>query len=120
MKLDVAQRRWLFGIDKTVNTRVGAIIPAGLGVIKLTWMKADQSGATAAQSANDATLLGAGYVHLLSKRTALYGHVARVSNQGTATFTIPGGPAVSANAAAANYFGGQKSTAYEMGVRHDF
>lgn len=119
-KLDLAQRRWVFGSDKTVNTQVGAVIPAGPGAIKLTWVRANQTGATAAQSANDATLLGAGYVHMLSKRTALYGHLARVSNQGAAVFTVIGGPPVSANPAASNYFGGQKSTAYEMGLRHDF
>jgi predicted porin len=119
-KLDVAQRRWAFGADKTVNTQLGAVIPAGAGAIKLTYLRADQTGATAAQSANDASLLGAGYVYNLSKRTALYGHVARVDNKGTAIFTIPGGPTVSATTTAANYFGGQKSTAYEMGVRHDF
>lgn len=120
VKVDVAQRRWVFAADKTVNTQVGAVIPAGTGVVKLTWLRADQSGATTAQSANDASLLGAGYVYNFSKRTALYGHVARIDNKGTAVFTIPGGPAVSANATAANYFGGQKSTAFEFGLRHDF
>jgi predicted porin len=119
-KIDVAQRRWVFAADKTVNTQCGALIPAGQGAVKLTWLRADQSGATMAQSANDASLLGAGYVYNVSKRTALYGHVARLHNKGTATFTIPGGPAVSASASAANFFGGQKSTAFEAGLRHDF
>ncbi len=119
-KVDVAQRRWVFGPDKTVNTQLGAVIPVGVGAVKLTYLRADQTGATAAQSANDATLLGAGYVYNLSKRTALYGHVARLDNKGTAFFAIPGGPAVSATTTAANYFGGQKSTAYEVGLRHDF
>ncbi|GAA0746858.1 porin [Ideonella azotifigens] len=120
VKLDVAQRRWLFGVDRTVNTQFGAVIPVGRGVIKLTYLRANQTGATAAQSAKDASLLGAGYVYSLSKRTALYAHVAQVENKGAATFAIPGGPAVSGTATAANYFGGQKSTAYEVGVRHDF
>lgn len=119
-KLDVAQRRWNFGPDRTVNTQFGVVIPAGAGAFKLTYLRADQTGTTAAQSANDATLLGAGYVHNLSKRTALYGHVAAVDNKGTAVFAIPGGPAVSATTTAANYFGGKKSTAYEAGLRHDF
>lgn len=119
-KLDVAQRRWVFVADKTVNTQVGAVIPVGVGAIKLTYLRADQTGATAAQSANDASLLGAGYVHNLSKRTTLYAHVARVDNKGAAIFAVPGGTAVSATTTAANYFGGQKSTAYEAGLRHDF
>jgi predicted porin len=119
-KVDVAQRRWTFGSDRTVNNHVGAVIPVGAGLLKFTYVKADQSGATAALDANDATLVGAGYVHNLSKRTALYAHVARVSNQGTAVFTVPGGPAVSAVATAANYFGGRRSSAFEVGLRHDF
>ena len=66
-----------------------------------------------AQSANDAHLLGAGYVYSLSKRTALYAHVARIDNKGAATFAIPGGVAVSGDPAAPNFFGGRKSTGYE-------
>ena len=119
-KLSVAQRRWVFGPDRTVNSQIGASIPAGPGVVKLTYVRADQSGATAAQSANDAHLIGAGYVYSLSKRTALYGHVARLENKAAAAFAVPGGPAVSGNPTAANYFGGQKSTAFELGIRHDF
>lgn len=119
-KVNVAQRRWTFGPDRTVNTLLAGQIPIGPGVMRLTYVRADQSGATAGQSANDAHLLGAGYVYNLSKRTALYGHVARVDNKGTATFAIPGGAAVSAAPAAPNFFGGQKSTAYEAGIRHDF
>jgi predicted porin len=120
-KLSVAQRRWVFGPDRTVNTHLGAVIPVGgQGEVKLTYVHADQTGATAAQSANDASLFGAGYVYYLSKRTALYTHVARVSNKGAATFAIPGGPTVSANPAAANFFGGQKSTGFEAGLRHNF
>lgn len=119
-KLSLAQRRWTFASDKTASTQVGALIPAGSGAVKLTYVRADQSGATAAQSANDANLMGAGYVYNLSKRTALYGHAARVDNKGAAVFAIPGGPAVSATSTAANYFGGRTSTAYEFGLRHDF
>jgi predicted porin len=119
-KVDVAQRRWTFGADRTVNTQVGAVIPAGPGNIKLTWLRADQRGATAAQSANDASLWGTGYVYPLSRRTAVYAHAARIDNKGAAAFAIPGGPAVSGTSTAANFFGGQKSTAYEAGIRHDF
>lgn len=120
VKLGVAQRRWIYGADRTVNTQLGASIPAGPGAIKLSYVRADQTGATVAQSANDAHLIGVGYVYSLSKRTAVYGHMARVTNKGSAVFVVPGGIAVSANAVAANYFGGQKSSAFEAGIRHDF
>ena len=119
-KLNVAQRRWTFGPDKTVNTLVAAAIPAGPGVVKLTWLQADQTGDNAVQSAKDANLLGVGYVYSFSKRTALYGHAARVANKGTAAFAIPGGPPTSGLPTAPNYFGGQTSTAFEAGIRHDF
>jgi predicted porin len=119
-KIDVAQRRWTFGADRTVNTQVGAVIAAGPGNVKLTWVRADQTGASEAQSANDASLWGAGYVYPLSKRTAVYAHAARIDNKGATAFAIPGGPAVSGTSTAANFFGGQKSTAYEVGIRHDF
>jgi predicted porin len=119
-KLDVAQRRWTIGSDKMVNTQLGAVIPAGRGAIKLTYMNGNQSGSTAALSANDVNLLGAGYVYDFSKRTAVYAHVARIENKGAAVFAVSGGAAVSALSTASNYFGGQKSTAFEAGVRHDF
>jgi predicted porin len=119
-RVSVAQRRWIFGVDRTVNTLLAGYLPIGLGAIKLTYVRADQSGATAAQAANDAHLLGAGYIYNLSKRTALYAHVARVDNKGAASFAIPGGVAVSASPVAPNFFGGSKSTGYEAGIRHDF
>lgn len=119
-KVSLAQRRWVYEDDRQLNTMLAAQIPAGPGVVKLTYVRADQSGATAAQDAKDAYLLGAGYVYGFSKRTVLYAHVARVDNQGAATFTIPGGPLVSGNPSAPNDFGGQRSTAVEAGIRHDF
>lgn len=119
-KVDVAQRRWIYGSDRSVNTQLGASIPAGAGVIRITYVRADQRGATAAINANDARLVGLGYVYNLSRRTAVYGTLAQIQNKGAAIFSVPGGIAVSANATAANFFGGQKSRAMEAGIRHDF
>ncbi|EPD43529.1 MULTISPECIES: porin [Delftia] len=120
LKASLAQRRWVHGVDRTVNTLVGMSVPVGSGVVKLSYVKADQTGATAAQSASDADLWALGYVHSLSRRTALYAHAARMSNRNGAAFAIAGGAAVSGNPAAANYFGGRASTAFELGIRHDF
>lgn len=119
-KVSAAQRRWDFGPDRTTNTLLAAAIPLGAGTVKLSWLQADQKGATAEQSARDATLFGAGYVYAFSKRSAVYAHAARLGNRGTAAFAIPGGPAVSGLPGAPNYFGGQASTAFEAGIRHDF
>ncbi|MBZ8142640.1 porin [Rubrivivax gelatinosus] len=120
LRASAGQRRWVHGSDRTTNTLLGAVIPAGPGVVKLSHLRANQQGASAALSANDASLTGAGYVYKLSRRSALYAHVARLKNQGGATFTIAGGAATSALPAAPNYFGGQTSTACELGLRHDF
>lgn len=120
VRASVGQRRWAHGSERTVNTLLGAVVPLGQSILKLSWLKADQSSATAAVDANDADMLGLGYQYNLSKRTALYAQFARVSNKGGAAFAVPGGPATSGLATAANYFGGQKSTAYEFGLRHDF
>lgn len=119
-RVSVAQRKWSYVSDTTTNTLLGVQIPVGAGTIKLSYVHADQSGATAALNANDASLWGAGYVHNLSKRTALYGHVARLSNQAGAAFSVPGGVATSGVSTATNYFGGKASTAFEFGVRHNF
>ena len=90
-------------------------MPVGAqGEFKLAHSRANLAGAAAGASvaANDASLIGLGYVHNLSKRTALYGTLARVSNDGLATYPISGGPAGMA--------GGGHSTGYELGLRHSF
>jgi len=62
--------------------------------------------------ANDARPPGLGYVHNLSKRSALYATLSRIDNQGAATFAVPGGPGGLA--------GGQRSAGAELGMRHSF
>lgn len=62
----------------------------------------------------DASLMAFGYDHGLSKRTTLYGTYARISNDGTSTFSLNG-----ANGRALPVAGGN-STGYEVGVRHSF
>lgn len=120
MRASVGQRRYAHGSDRLTQTLLGAVVPLGKGQLKLSWVRADQGGATTALNANDATQLGAGYVHGLSRRTALYAHAARIANKAGAAFAVPGGPATSGAATAANYFGGQRSSAFELGLRHDF
>jgi predicted porin len=64
-----------------------------------------------ARSGDDARQIGVGYVHNLSKRTALYGTYARISNRGEARYTVSGGTAP---------VGGHSSSGWELGVRHTF
>ena len=64
-----------------------------------------------ARDTNDARLIGIGYVHDLSKRTALYGSYAHLTNKGQGTYGVIGGYAP---------MPGQNSSGVEMGLRHIF
>ena len=61
-----------------------------------------------------ASKLALGYVHNLSKRTALYATVARESNKNGAALTV-GGPGFVTGA-----FTPKTSTGYDYGIRHAF
>ncbi|WP_404300476.1 porin [Alicycliphilus denitrificans] len=100
---------------RQTNYTLGMIWPVGAHEVKATWHHIDQAGKAANAAsidANDADLLAIGYVHNLSKRTALYGTLAYLNNKGKAGFSIsgatPGAPA------------GGSSRAAEFGIRHLF
>ena len=88
------------------------------GVIRVSYAALDdRSGNTlrnadgSARESNDARQIGVGYVHNLSKRTAVYTSYARLKNRGQATYTVSGNRAP---------LGGHTSTGLEFGVRHTF
>ena len=94
------------GTTKTVAQMIGTQWTLGAGELRLayTWLKA--SGV-----ASDATHIALGYVHDLSKRTALYGNVARIDNKGTGTrFNVGLAPTRP----------GGNSAGAELGIRHSF
>jgi len=91
---------------------IGTVVPLGQGEFKFAYAKADQDGTTAALDGADADQIGVGYVYNLSKRTAMYGHYARIKNKNTtAAFAIGGGAGSAA---------GATSKGFEVGVRHSF
>ena len=98
---------------------LGAHIPVtAQGKIRLSYAMLNDSSASSlrnadgsARSGNDARQLGLGYVHDLSKRTALYGSYAHIRNRGQATYTISGASAPLA---------GRNSSGVELGIRHIF
>ncbi|KIQ32479.1 hypothetical protein RT97_12045, partial [Variovorax paradoxus] len=57
-----------------------------------------------------------GYVHNLSKRTALYATIARVSNKNGAALTVGAGPGFVTTGG----FTPKTSTGYDFGIRHAF
>jgi predicted porin len=105
--------------DFKFNTyAIGASIPVGSGLIRGAVSKYDNKTSTAIASGADATKFAMGYVYSLSKRTALYADVARVSNKGSATFQV-GGYGSSISGVVAPVAGG-KSTGLAVGIRHSF
>lgn len=99
--------------DKLKGWLLGAVAPVGNGLIKASYgqVKYDQGG--------KAKKLALGYVHNLSKRTALYATYARVTNDDNSDLAVSArglSYGVSTNAGVAN----ETSTGYEFGVRHSF
>jgi predicted porin len=85
---------------------LGAIAPVGVGEFKLAFSRYGSDAGLEPQTRKTTV----GYVHNLSKRTALYATYARVSNSGGATTALNG------SATAAN----GKSNGYDLGIRHSF
>lgn len=113
-RVSAAWRRLSYGAARQTNLMLGLWWPVAGGELKASWHKANldgKVGATAVQ-ANDATQWGLGYVYTLSRRSALYASVSRVSNEGAASFTVPGG--------ASGMRAGGVSTGCELGLRHSF
>ncbi len=114
VRISAVWRQFKLFSAKQTNTLIAGVVPLGSGEVKLSWQKANFDGTVGATNiaANAATQLGLGYVHNLSRRTALYGTVSRIDNKGTATLAVPGGTAGLA--------GGGASTGAEAGLRHNF
>ncbi len=86
---------------------IGGLIPVGAGEVRLAYStyKIDTVGADPRSNK-----IALGYVHNLSKRTALYTTFARVSNKNGAAQSLNG------SVTAAN----RNSTGYDFGIRHSF
>ncbi len=107
------------GTVRKNTTEIGAHIPAfEVGRIRLSYAYLDDRSDESLRNPNglprhrdDARQFGIGYVHNLSKRTALYGTYARLMNSGQARYVVSGGVAPA---------GGRRSSGWEFGVRHLF
>ncbi|MGB6104929.1 MAG: porin [Pusillimonas sp.] len=91
---------------------LGAIVPVGNDQIRASYTRTDSRGGSAAYNESDADKYAIGYVHNMSRRTAVYGTFAHIRNKGGANFALAGG--------AAGLAGGGKSTGMEFGIRHNF
>jgi predicted porin len=127
-KLAVASVAYNFGFLKLVGSYskskllsteedlilLGATAPVGNGLIRASVARADLSGGTVVgrRDADDATLIAVGYVHNLSKRTAVYTTYAQISNKAGQTIAVAATtPSVAA---------GGKSRSFDLGIRHSF
>lgn len=96
--------------ERKVNVmEIGTHVPMGVGVLRASYVNVRAEGPGI--DANDANQLALGYIHNLSKRTALYTTVARVNNKGNASYAVASSPTMVA---------GKDSTGWELGVRHSF
>lgn len=113
VRVTLAWRQFEYTSARHTNTLVGLVWGLGAGELKASYIRANLSGRVGSTviDANDATQVGLGYVHNLSKRSALYATVSRLDNDGAGTFVIPGGPTLVA---------GRTSTGIEAGIRHNF
>lgn len=92
---------------------IGVNVPVGNDLIRASYVRTNARKGTAAYNDSDASKLAIGYVHNMSKRTSVYGTIARVSNDGAANFAIAGGAPTPAGWSG-------NSTGAEVGIKHSF
>ena len=107
----------------------GVLVPLGSGTIKLnyTQSKGTSNALTSANvnsgiSANDAygaSLIGAGYVYDLSKRTSVYVGYGRIKNKVSGN-GLYGSTFVASSGGPLGIKKGETSQGYDFGIRHNF
>jgi len=99
-------------VDRTDNRfSVSAVVPMGQGEIHVGGERSKLTG----NVTNTVSQYAVGYVYNLSKRTAVYTTVARLSNGNASGLSVSGGSSQTAAPTA-----GGKSTGAEFGLRHFF
>lgn len=108
--LSYTESKYLARKQKVLTASLTA--PLGQGQLWGSYSQAKTSGEAGFATVGTPKLFALGYIYNLSKRTALYTTFAELKNDGTTRFALGGAPAATAN--------GQKSTGYDVGVRHSF
>jgi predicted porin len=96
-----------FGTPEGTGWLVGGLIPVGAGEIRLAYSTLELESSLGNPEVQKASI---GYVHNLSKRTAVYTTYAVVKNDGGANFTL--------NSAVG--LANEKSHGVDIGIRHSF
>ena len=97
---------------KAVTLGVTWALGQGTLQASFTDSKANDAARAAVKTVDDAKMFAIGYIYSLSKRTSLYTTFSEIDNKGQAKYTLGGAPAATA--------GGQKSTGFDVGIRHSF
>lgn len=115
LKLTAYATHSSFADARVTNRYVGLQVPVGAqGLVRASYIVSDLSGRGADGArldGDDAHQVALGYLHDLSRRTALYGNVVRVTNGGASAIAVERTPAPLA---------GQRSSGVELGLRHSF
>ena len=99
------------GSERKVNAyMLGASAPVGAGEVKLQYALYDQKAID-----SKAHQISLGYVHNLSKRTAVYGTVAYMDNKDASKLNLSARGLGTIDARA-----GDSQTGYQVGIRHAF
>jgi len=98
---------------------IGATVPVGPGLIRLSYSYTDYDLGNNAANDPETQKFALGYVHNLSKRTALYATAAYLKNKNT---NSPSGVLLSSTVGGPVPVGGavEKSMGYDFGIRHSF
>jgi len=100
-----------FGSRKQSLITLAALVPVGQGQFKIAYTMNNANNTAEGAGFYDSKLLAAGYVYNLSKRSALYTTVAKLTNDGKGKQVVNGSPAAAA---------GGNSGGFEVGMRHSF
>lgn len=108
------------GPREAKSYEVGASVPVGPGLIRASYAHIDLEGGPASFN-GEGDRFALGYIHNLSKRTALYATISQVDNDGAATFNVgANGASANGSGAAPAVAAGTKSKGLDIGVTHRF
>jgi len=128
-ELSNVQNKFDTGLSNTHDSYkgylIGASVPVGPGLIRASYSAVRYNEGATGLYGEDPRVnkLALGYVHNLSKRTALYATIARVSNRNDAAYTgsLTAASTTGYGTTGVGYTGLPKSsTGYDFGIRHAF
>jgi predicted porin len=99
------------GSGKQESFLIGGLVPVGAGEIRASWVHTNVKNSRTISAPEDGDMFAIGYVHNLSKRTAVYATYARVQNKGNGILFNNGRQVTELGGA---------SDGFDLGIRHSF